>query len=210
MDKLVLLTFDEHLHDISPVGSHRMIAVPNATDEEVLKVITEGGVTVWNDWYITKSMRLLKEAGYEPIMLESAIVVHPHDEPAIVNVNNGGFEVPENPKMAGLAEESIDEFELDRMLEGLKDNNDMNRFASFKLGYEVEFAESTSYTAEEIEEVVEKNPGQDMIAHVTMLDDEVTAVTLITTEYPEYKPWGLLVEDIDKEEVKTLMFFDEE
>lgn len=91
-----------------------------------------------------------------------------------------------------------------------KDNIEMSKFASEELGFEVEFVESTTYTAEEIEEVVEKNPNQDMIAHSTMLDDEVTAVTLITTDYPEYKAWALLVEDIDKEEIKTLKFYDEE
>jgi hypothetical protein len=108
-EKLSLVTFDTHLHDISPVGSHRMIAVPNATDEEVIKVLIDGGVSVWNNWYVTKSMRLLKEAGYKPTVLDSAIVVHPHDEPAIVEVNKGGFEVPEKPETAGIEEEGTED-----------------------------------------------------------------------------------------------------
>jgi hypothetical protein len=89
-----------------------------------------------------------------------------------------------------------------------KDNNEMSKFASEELGIEVEFAESVTYSPDEIEEVVEKNPGQDMLAHSAMLDDNVTAITLITTDYPEYKAWALMVEDIDKEEVKTLKFYE--
>jgi hypothetical protein len=89
-----------------------------------------------------------------------------------------------------------------------KDNNEMSKFASEELGLEVEFAESVTYSPEEIEDVVEKNPGQDMIAHSTILDDDVTTVTLITTDYPEYKAWALMVEDIDKEEIKTLKFYE--
>jgi hypothetical protein len=110
--KMSLLTFDTHLHDISPVGSHRMIAVPNATDEEVKKIIDDGKVTVWNDWYITKSMRLLKEAGYQPIILDSIVGVEPHDsEPYIAKVVDGGHEAPDNPETAGISEEGEDEEE---------------------------------------------------------------------------------------------------
>jgi hypothetical protein len=108
--KMALLTFDTHLHNISPIGSHRMIAVPNATDEEVKKIVDDGRVTVWNDWYVTKSMRLLREAGYEPIILDSAIVIEPHDsEPHIISVNEGGHEAPENPERAGIEEEGEEE-----------------------------------------------------------------------------------------------------
>jgi hypothetical protein len=87
-----------------------------------------------------------------------------------------------------------------------RDINDLNEFATLKLGYMITFAESTLFAPEEIEESVGKKPETDMLVHASTSDINDT-VMLITTDYPEYKPWALLVQDEEGEQ-KSLEFFE--
>jgi hypothetical protein len=87
MEKCAVILFDTDLHDISLPGSHYTIVVPNVTNEEVAKII--GEVSVWNDFYITKSVRLLKEAGYEPVVLDRLIYLHPHSGVEVHKMSSG-------------------------------------------------------------------------------------------------------------------------
>jgi hypothetical protein len=84
MEKCAVILFDASLHDISLPGSHYTIVVPNATNEEVAKIIND--VSVWNDYYVTKSVRLLKEAGHNPIVLDGLIYIHPHSGVEVHNM----------------------------------------------------------------------------------------------------------------------------
>lgn len=82
-----LVMFDTDLHDISLPGSRPSIIVPGATNEEILPVLEQGGVNVWYPHYFTKAMRVLREAGYEPVAMEGAINVAPHNDPCIIDVD---------------------------------------------------------------------------------------------------------------------------
>jgi hypothetical protein len=86
MEKCAVILFDTELHDISLPGNHYTIVVPNTTNEEVAKIIKD--VSVWNDFYVTKSVRLLKEAGYQPIVLDSLIYLHPHTEVEVFKMSS--------------------------------------------------------------------------------------------------------------------------
>lgn len=85
--RAAVVVFNTHLHDISITGSHYTIVVPNATNEEVRDLLAEQGVGVWNNYYITKAVRVLREGGYNPIVLDSAVHVSPHEEPMLVDVD---------------------------------------------------------------------------------------------------------------------------
>lgn len=82
-----LVMFDTDMHDISLPGSRPSIIIPEATNEEILPVLEKGGVNVWYPHYFTKAMRVLREAGYEPVAMDGAINVAPHNEPCIIDVD---------------------------------------------------------------------------------------------------------------------------
>jgi hypothetical protein len=108
--KAAVVVFDSHLHDISTPGSHYTIVVPGAANEQVVDLLNTGGVSVWNDYYITKAVRILSEAGYQPIVVDGIINISPHDEGVIVSVESHYPHDPSDAKGMGVeVEEDEDE-----------------------------------------------------------------------------------------------------
>ncbi len=108
MDKVAVVVFDSHLHEISVPGSHYTLVVPGASNEEVADILREHKVSVWNDHYITKAVRVLTEAGYPPVVLDGVVGISPHEGPEVYTVEEyyphtesrgamgKGIEVPED------------------------------------------------------------------------------------------------------------------
>lgn len=79
MSKYAVVVFDTHLHEISVPGSHYTLIVPGATNEEVLDILVREQVSVWHKDYLVRAIRVLKEAGYEPVPIDGVVGVNPHE-----------------------------------------------------------------------------------------------------------------------------------
>lgn len=84
---------------------------------------------------------------------------------------------------------------------------DLNEFASKELGSDVAFEESILFTPDEIGDICSRRPKENMLVH-SMGREDFSTVMLLTTNYPMYEPWALIVED-DKGE-RTEKYFSEE
>lgn len=79
MDKVAVVMFDTDLHEISVPGSHYTLVVPGASNEEVYQILIDAEVSVWYEHYLVRAIRVLKEAGYEPIPLNGIVGINPHE-----------------------------------------------------------------------------------------------------------------------------------
>jgi anti-sigma regulatory factor (Ser/Thr protein kinase) len=72
---------------------------------------------------------------------------------------------------------------------------DLNKFASEKLGFDVQFAESVEYAPEEVMDILEEvELTENVLVHASGNDDD-TITMLITTNFPEYNYIALLIDN---------------
>jgi hypothetical protein len=79
MSKVAVVMFDTDMHEISVPGSHYSLVVVGATNEEILEVLVDGGVSVWHEHYLVKAIRVLREAGYEPLVADGVVGITVHE-----------------------------------------------------------------------------------------------------------------------------------
>jgi hypothetical protein len=75
-----------------------------------------------------------------------------------------------------------------------KNIHELSKIASEKLGVKVELVESVLYHPEEVEDIIEVNDN--VLVHVGSHEENgEDSVIFITSDYPEYKPITVFIQD---------------